>query len=803
DDLRSPASTARQQQRIQLERRAEGKAAVARKQRHLAAEAVETAKRKHKAASEFDPAVADEFVKEMQGILEREGKPQPEYVHTGRAREAPTYGATGAKLTQFPGKSKFRKGTAEEYGLIQEGLAPTLRESIARPVSRRESYKAMKGFLRDNEFRAGDKAEWTSDEARQLFENGVIDRNRYVLIPRQLYKRAYSPEEWAGHLKAAIDADPAEAMKSGRRFKIVRRTAAKEFFDQMGSEHVSPKVAAFNRATSYLILGTSPAWAVAQVVAEFAQGAVAQPKILNPLFIRKAIRAYHAMSPEKRQAFDSWVGVTSRALDNPDDLSLGLKAGDAAAGPDAFAVLNRTPLGRFIKSIPQSIRNLDQWKGGRLRVLTTSAKIDSELNGFLSGVRGLYGEIGKHAAAVRGKGLKAQMEYIAEHPELAKRYQTYLDDVMGNWSALTQHERIASQLVIFYPFLRMSLRWTFYSFPKNHPIKAAVMGYLGQSNANQLKQLYGHDPSFFTGWAQVPLHLGTGKEDTKSVIPLERIAPGSNALVEALGEDTERPPGAAALRILQPGVVAALTAITGVDPLSSKQRAHAGINAAAQLASLSPITRIADELTLGAGQKRKQGTLPVVGSTERQEALDKLFSKLNQYGTVQRTARTVGVPFIPKRADYERDLIHLRNILKALEQNSSTAVKELSAEVAKRGVGKPTHAKERLRMHGLKQKAHMEKTYDRAQAELDGLFRKYEVPFQKEESEFMNLYGQVYYGSKPDRPTSIGGLPIQGRSTESATTKIGDSSIGSAGAPTKPRPKSQRKVTTIAGVPIR
>lgn len=764
--------------------------------------AAEMAKRKHKAATQIDPSVGAEFVDEMRGILEREGKPQPEYVHTGRAREAPTYGATGAKLTQFPGKSKFRKGGAEEYGLVQEGLAPTLRESVARPVSRRESYKAMRGFLDANEFRVGKKAEWTSDEARQLFENGVVDRNRYVLIPRQLYKRAYKPDEWAGQLKAAMDADPTEALKSGRRFKLVRRTAAKEFFDQMGTEHVSTKLAALNRATSYLILGTSPAWAAAQVVAEVAQAAAAQPKILNPLFVRKAIKAYNAMAPEKRQAFDSWVGVTSRALDKPEDLSLGLKAGDAAAGADAFAVFNRTPLGRFIKSIPQSIRDLDQWKGGRIRVLTTSAKIDGELNGFLSGIRGLYGEIGKHAAAVRGKGLKAQMEYIAEHPELSKRYQSYLDDVMGNWSALTHNERIASQLVIFYPFIRMSLRWTFYSFPKRHPIKAATMAYLAQSNATQLKQLYGHDPSFFTGWAQVPLHL-TAHGKPHGVIPLERIAPGSNALIETLGEDTEKPIGAAALRVMQPGLVALETAITGVDPLSGEQKGKALPNALHQIATLSPLVRVADELSLGTGQKRKEGALPVVGSTERQESLDKLFAKLNQYGTPQRTARTLGVPFLPKNAGYEKDLIRLRNILNALSENSSTAVKELATEVAKRGIGKPPRVRERMRVQGLKRKAKMEKISGLAQNELNGLFDKYKIPYKKEGDEFGNLYGEVYYESKPNRPTSIGGVAISGNPKESPTTSIAGVPIGSAGEQGKRKPKSQRKVTTIGGVPIR
>lgn len=741
------------QTRVRLQRAAEGNEAVARRQRTLATDAAALSKRKHAAATEIDPAITDEFIAEMRDRLRREGKPDPEYVHTGKAREAPTYGATGAKLTQFPGRSKFRRGSAEAFGLVREDLPTTLRESIARPVSRRESYKAMRGFLEENEFRAADKSEWTSDEARALFEEGVISRDNYVLIPRQLYKRAFSPEEWAAHLKLALDADPKGELKAGRQFKIVRRPAAKEFFDQMGAELVSGKLAAFNRATSFLILGTSPAWAAMQVVAEYSQASIAQPRLLNPAFVRKSIRAYHALAPEKRQALDSWVGVTSRALEAPGELKLDLATGDMQAAASAYGIMNRTPLGRLIKSIPQGLRDLDQWKGGRIRVLTTAARIDQELNGrtarFLSGIRGLHDEMGRALKDLQGKPLADQMAYVAEHPKLARRYQDYLDDVMGNWSALTKNERVASQLMIFYPFMRMSLRWTFYAFPKRHPVKAAMLYYLGQQNANELKRLLGHDPSFYSGWANVPLHLGPGETE---LIPLSRIAPGSNALIEALGEDSDRSLGTTALRVAQPAIVAAITAATGVVPLTGKQEPHAGINALAQLLTLSPIGRVANEMLVPDGRKRADGTLPIVGSTERQESLDKLFAKLNETKSPTRLARSLAAPVIPRDLGYERDLVGLSNILDTLGQNSSTAIKDLSVEVSKRTVGKAGPKKRKIINAGLKRKARMEKLYSEASNELDGMFGKYGVPYKKESNEFMDAYGQVFYGSKPDVP---------------------------------------------------
>lgn len=768
--------------------------------------AAEMARRKQRAATEIDPAVTKEFVSEMRDRLRREGKPEPEYVHTGRAREAPTFGATGAKLTQFPGKSKFRKGSADAYGLVREDLPTTLRESIGRPVSRRESYKAMRGFLEENQFRAGDKSEWTSDEARALFDEGVITRDNYVLVPRQLYKRAFNPEEWAAHLKLALDDDPAVALKPGRRFKIVRRAAAKEFFDQMGAELVSGKLAKLNQWTSWLILGTSPAWAATQVVAEYSQAAIAQPRLLNPLFVRKALRAYRDLPAHKRQAFDSWVGVTSRALDSPGELKLDLASGDMQAAADAYGVMNRTPLGRLIKSIPQGLRDLDQWKGGRIRVLTTAARVDQELNaplsGFLRGVRGLHDEMGGALGDMKGKSLSQQLAYVAEHPKFARRYQGYLDDVMGNWSALTRNERVASQLMIFYPFLRMSLRWTFYAFPKRHPIKAAMLAYLGQQNANELKKLLGHDPSFFTGWANVPLHLGP--KETK-LIPLARIAPGSNALVEALGESSERSLGTTALRVAQPALAAAITGATGVSPLTGKQEAKAGVNALGQLLLLSPVARAANELLLPKGQKRADGALPIVGSTERQESLDKLFAKLDEAKTPTRLARSLAAPAIPRNLGYERDLIRLSNILNTLSKNSSSAVKDLSVEVSQHAVGKAGAQKRKVIKAGLNRKAKMERLYSEASTELNRMFEKYGIPYKKASSEFLDAYGQVFYGAKPDVPYGTPTFSSGGAAAK--TPKIGQKAtggpriyFGKKPPPRKPRrPSHEPKGPRIVG----
>lgn len=721
--------------------------------RERAALADQMAAQKHKAAQGFDPALEREFVEREAAALRAEGRPQPEYVHTGRAREAPAYGGGAAKLSNVPGRSKFRKGTAEEYGMVEEGLVPDVRESFRRPITRRESYKAMRGMLGANEFRAGDKAEWTSDEIRELFDEKVLNRNQWVAIPRQLYRRAYGkfdPEAAAAEIKLALDGSA-----PGSHFKLVRRAAAEEFFSQLSDNLLSSKLVKANRATNFLILSTSPAWAAAQIAAEYVQGSIAQPKLLNPKWVRRAIRAYKSMSPHKRQAFDSWVGVTARELNRKEEIGFG-RVEDAA---DAYSALHATPLGRVLTSL----RDFDQWKGGRIRALVTIAKADTELNGHLRGFLGGLGRldqsIGSQLEAMRGKPLHDQLSYIAEHPELADRYQGYLDDVMGNWSALTKNERVASQLLIFYPFLRMSLRWTFWAFPKEHPIRAAVLTYLSQQNATEIKRLLGGDPSYFTDWLKVPVDLGEGK---RAFVPLARIVPGASAPLEAVGGGVEGPKGTVALRTLQPTLGAAATLATGVDPLSGKQEKGSFWQALEALfpTNLSAPGRALDEAILPGGRKPADGfgraVAPIFGNTERQDAVDKLSAKLRGYGTGERYLRNLAVPVLPEDGARVQDGELLGRVLNALHDNSSTARKETSVDYAGRvaaarteGDGKKAR---RLLGEGARRLKKMKGAYDQANDLLDGLLRKYGIPFQKEDEAFLDAYGRLYYGNKPDTP---------------------------------------------------
>lgn len=739
--------------------------------------------RKVKASREVDPTLNAEFAKEVEGRLRKEGISEadfPEYQHVGpgRSHGAPVYGSSGSKLTQFPGAAKRRKGTAEEYGLVEEGLRPLIREGIARPVARRESYKAARSVIEANRFEPGGKKEWSAHEADELFAgtDPVLSSDQWMKVPRQFYKRIYDVLDGKGPGKG-INADDfklvaeLEQLKGkggvkGSHYMIVRKAAMDELVSQLSNTLVAPAIAKVNRATSFLILGTSPAWAAMQVVAEFGQSGVADARVLNPAFIKKAMRAYKQMDPAKRQAFDSWVGVTNRTIQRAEDLKLDLKAGDMDAAANAYSTLEATPYGRFIRSIPTAISHVDQWKGGKIRALTALAKIDRDLNGhvnkFVHGIGGLDRDMRLALEQMKGKPLHEQANWVAEHPKWAAHYQSYLDDVMGNWSALTKNERVAAQAMIFYPFVRMSLRWTFYSFPKRHPVKAAMLYWLGQQNAQEVHKLLHGDPSYFTQWAMVPLDLG----GEKKLIDLSRIAPGSNALVESLGGSGEGPKGIAAAKVAQPVLAALGTAIYGVSPLSGKQEAGSGWNALAQLLSLSPVSRVAGEVTMPAGRKKSDGSgqLPVVGSfsTERQEALDKLSAKLREYDTASRYVRTLGIPPLPKDVGKERDSALLGRVLGSLHKNGTSAREDVASAYADqmKNAIEEGHRKKvpALKKQRDKQLTLMEDEYTEADKILGNLFDRYGIEHEKEDRLFLQFYeeGKYFDPEANDNPWSGG-----------------------------------------------
>jgi hypothetical protein len=200
----------------------------------------------------------------------------------------------------------------------------------------------------------------------------------------------------------------------------------------------------------------------------------------------------------------------------------------------------------------------------------------------------------------------------------------------------------------------MSVAWTLSTFPKRHPLRAAGLHFLAQQNAEKVQQMLGGDPSFFTGWAQAPLYDDQGK--ASGLLPLHRIAPGSNTIFEAMGGDASPRDF---LRAANPFLGAAFASIGGYDQLSGRNlfpqyhkvsAEEMFRNYGGQLANMVGVIRIADKI-IGKKWIQKAGVKDETGA-------QRLFDMLA--GDV--VLRSI-VPFVPNETSKERQKAELGRLM--------------------------------------------------------------------------------------------------------------------------------------------
>jgi hypothetical protein len=77
---------------------------------------------------------------------------------------------------------------------------------------------------------------------------------------------------------------------------------------------------------------------------------------------------------------------------------------------------------------------------------------------------------------------------IATHGPEFERTAKHVKDFLGDYLSFTPAERfLLSRNVMFYGYLRFSLRFAFYTMPIGHPIMTAIMSDIGRMGAQEIK----------------------------------------------------------------------------------------------------------------------------------------------------------------------------------------------------------------------------------------------------------------------------------------------------------------------------
>lgn len=463
------------------------------------------------------------------------------------------------------------------------------RERAAGKVFGRDLAEEKLPFKLDGETRyiVRDSKEWRAITGRKSAENpngGQFDvKSVGRLAIREVKNAIDDPFMTENQKSAALDAllrDAEEGKTKGSAPSLVLpRELIREARAQLQPEHtpITRMMNSFSRISNRAILGTNPAWAISQIAAEGIPLLMAKPSLVvkAPSLLRDMVR-YRKEHPEEAAALEATAGAaphSAPAVNTPLD----------QATPETFAqgarALTRGKAARTALSFA-SLRALGQFDRGRqnaYRSVLLAAEADKQFRSFHSSLTNLFD---RQAALSRHFKTREDLwHWLSTDPKgkrEAAKLGTYVDNIQGNWTAFTRFERAFAPFTIFYPFLRYSLRWTLWTFPRTHPITATLAYMLGQQNANQIEELIGGKPSSPLPYA-FPVYTTPGGE--KAVLPAgTRISPGQSSLTQAAA--TGNP--AAVLSSANPFLGALVTGLTGTVPLTGEKstlpRGYAALN---------------------------------------------------------------------------------------------------------------------------------------------------------------------------------------------------------------------------------
>lgn len=742
--------------------------------RGLRGELVDTRRRHNEIALSLrDPAehaaLRREFANELEAVRSDRGLAEAAYVpHTDVGREGipvtqPVTRA-GKKLhTRAADEKSLAERGRVDYGLgviLEAGVqAPRIREHLHDFVNRAVHEGAVPIVGRDGQQKRV--------ATREEFERGLTadQKKEVTLFPLGQFKQAVVDENVA-EIERVIDGigDEVDAVEGKPGHKYV--ALPKDYGAELKAQLTVPssglqKLQIGSRGLSRAIL-ISPAWVEAQIVAESLQ-ALHAINPLNPLnvyhFVQGYVRGQRRMDPEARRAFRANAGAMPGMGGGPREFFTA--SGRTHRGlADNFRKMERVlPLKRLIQAVRFDWgRALDRAKGGELRVIVAATKAHKDAVGFgmklerlVKGQRQLSERLAKMTPAER-------LAWSVRSTPAKRKVEGYLDDVMGNWRAFSRKERAFAPAMIFYPFLRMSLQWPFYSFPKRHPVRAAIMYELAASHNEQLRELLGGPPSWFGEYATAIVY-GEEYEGGALKVKASRIVPGANAIFEALSSGS----GAAAGRIANPVVGYFNALFNGIDPLSGEKvdaehlsREERAIARAGLTMSLlfntPPPLRALDQLR---GPKEATA-LPLVGPRRKSSSLGKLLEEL--YGTPEENAlETLFVPFPVETVDHASDGAAMGRIFEIWRTSGSAAQDAVKSD-------ETLTEREKFKKLG-----EMEARTDEADKELARLYKKYDIAYKAEENRRLDEWERLTYG-KPPAPRKRSGNGIGG--------PIGGSTIG-------------------------
>lgn len=699
----------------------------------------------------WDKALEREYIREVEA--KRKGSPlvEPAWTHHATFRTA-KMGIEGKALPGTAGGKQYvRKGSLAENDLVDRSLEALIRGTVQMPRRRGAGATFGREFVRSEKvpYTLGGKARyvvpdsetWAKITAKKTKENpegGQIDPKLYARFPIRQWKSAVrDPFTSESDLMALVSEAEAGRLTGHEPSLIVPRESIREFSAALNPERgpVTEFGRRFSIVSSRSILATNPAWAIAQIPAEGIPLALAHPELLYKPHrtgsILKDLHEFRETHPEEAAIIEGVAGaspqITAGTLKSPLDLEREATYNpQPAAFADGAKAMTRSKFGRAIRSTAklELLGLFDVKRQNAYRSVLLAAEADKRFRNFTSGMRGMFRSADKLSGKFRGKSREELWIWLTTTKEgkvELNKLADYVDNVQGNWTAFTRYEKAFAPLVIFYPFLRYSLRWALWTFPKTHPITATIALMLGQANANELEKLLGAKPASPLAYAYPVIKDAEGKS---SVLPGgSRISPGQSAPQQALASGQ----ASQLLGVLNPFLGAAVTALGGPGPFGQKPSGPAGWAAVDQLLAMPAPLRI---LSQKIGGSQNFASLFGVGHPEPKSIIARAFEKLDP----KKAERQILWPPLPQSAKNAKLSNQLSRALKEASANSKSKREDVAGD-------------ESLTVAVRKKKIKtMEGRADRAKSTIDGILKG--LGLDKEDEEAYERFKESLYGSE-------------------------------------------------------
>lgn len=530
---------------------------------------------------------ADETMREFSGEMatarSQAGLEDPIYFRESDARDTgPVGGSNDYVGSRIPAQEKMRTGHLAEKGGIRES-GKALTENVVRARMGIAAAKFVRQMVDRFALKDGDNIQiFTGPEFRRAQRRGEIPPG-YTIVPTSEINRTLQRGRWT-EAQGLIESAPHKALREargvdGKKYVAMPKAAWDEFkAQQMGLDRFWKGMSAVARIQSIGLLAYNPLWFMFQLGASPLVLLARNPNLFRwPEAMMGTAALWRRTSKEERDNFASeFGGTTADIVRITDDVQIRRNPDHVNRLSDAAKVANASWAGRLLHYL--FVRGGPLIGGNRryeaaVRQFDAMLEMDRmireerrpEVHRYAQSLSRLNETVRAQIRDLKGMSREARIEYFNRNPEAMNELSRRVNDGLGNWNAMTMAERKAASVMIFYPFLRFSLRWAFYAFPKNNPLKTALYLNLSQQNADELEDVLGRKPGFFNDYGKIVTHIGG---EPQVALNLSRMAPGMNAAIEAgFGSQGNLQKITSPL---QPAIGSLLSASAGQDPFTGR-----------------------------------------------------------------------------------------------------------------------------------------------------------------------------------------------------------------------------------------